>query len=183
MNLRCVTWTPVCRILIFKSRVKMSNHFNFVQVSLSLKAPAKKNASENVICSSRLLHILTNVGKQCGPNRHYKCRPLIAFANKLDPDQVRWIVVPDLDPNCLTLLWNSWNQQKTLPVIQLLHFVTYTRAISLWSRQRMIQLLTSKVMPNLFLHVVSTHVSPRRFFRADSTSNSEAHWICGNLKR
>ena len=26
----------------FKSRVKMSNHFNFVQVSLSLKAPAKK---------------------------------------------------------------------------------------------------------------------------------------------
>ena len=33
---------PVCRILIFKSRVKMSNHFNFVQVSLSLKAPAKK---------------------------------------------------------------------------------------------------------------------------------------------
>ena len=67
----------------------MSNHFNFVQVSLSLKAPAKKNASENVICSSRLLHILTNVGKQCGPNRHYKCRLLIAFANKLYPDQVR----------------------------------------------------------------------------------------------
>ena len=130
MHLRCVTWTPVCQILIFKSRVKMSNHFNFVQVSLSLKAPAKKNASENVICSSRLLHILTNVGKQCGPNRHYKCRLLIAFANKLDPDQVRWKVVPGLDPNCLTLLWNSWNQQKTLPVIQLLHFVTYTRAIS-----------------------------------------------------
>ena len=33
---------PVFRILIFKSRVQMSNHFNFVQVSLSLKAPAKK---------------------------------------------------------------------------------------------------------------------------------------------
>ena len=49
----------------------------------------------------------TNVGKQCGPNRHYKCRLLIAFANKLDPDQVRSKVVPDLDPNCLTLLWNS----------------------------------------------------------------------------
>ena len=50
-------------------------------------------------------------------------------------------------------------------------------------RQRMFQILTSKVMPNLFLHVVSTHASLRRFFRADSTSNSEAHWICGNLKR
>ena len=141
----------------------MSNHFNFVQVS----APAKK-----MLCSSRLLHILTNVGKQCGPNRHYKCRLLIAFANKLDPDQVRRKVGPDLDPNCLTLLWNSWNQQTTLSVIQSLHFVTYfiytQGRFRLWSRQRMFQLLTSKVMPNLFLHVVSTHASPRRFFGADS---------------
>ena len=98
---------------LFKSRVPMSNHFFFrktliqyCQVSLSLKAPAK-NASENVICSSRLLHILTNVGKQCGPNRHNKCRLLITFANKLDPDQAQRKVGPDLDPNCLTLLWNS----------------------------------------------------------------------------
>ena len=38
-----------------------------VLVSRLLKRQ-RKNASENVICSSRLLHILTNVGKQCGPN-------------------------------------------------------------------------------------------------------------------
>ena len=66
--MRCVTWTPVCQILIFKSRVTMSNLFNFVRFRCPLKRRWKKNASENVICSSRLLHILTNVGKQCGPN-------------------------------------------------------------------------------------------------------------------
>ena len=178
MHLRCVTWTPVCRILIFKSRVKMWNHFNFVQVSLSLKAPAKKNASENVICSSRLLHILTNVGKQCGPNRHYKCRLLISFANKLDPDQVRWKIVPDRDPNCIPEI-----SRRHCPSFNYCILSRTQGRFRLWSRQRVFQLLTSKVMPNLFLHVVSTHASPRRFFRADSSSNSEAHRICGNLKR
>ena len=33
---------------------------------------------------------------------------LITFANSLDPDQARQNVGPDLDPNCLTLLWYSW---------------------------------------------------------------------------
>ena len=32
-----------------------------------------------------------------------KCFLLVAFANKLDPDQARRHVVPDLYPNCLTL--------------------------------------------------------------------------------
>ena len=31
------------------------------------------------------------------------CRPLITFANSLDPDQDRQNVGPDLDLNCLTL--------------------------------------------------------------------------------
>ena len=31
------------------------------------------------------------------------CRLLITFANKLDPDQARQNVGPDLDPICLTL--------------------------------------------------------------------------------
>ena len=31
------------------------------------------------------------------------CHLLITFANSLDPDQVRRKVVPDLDPNGLTL--------------------------------------------------------------------------------
>ena len=37
------------------------------------------------------------------------CRMLISFANSLDPDQARQNVGPDLDPNCLTLWWYSWN--------------------------------------------------------------------------
>ena len=32
------------------------------------------------------------------------CRPLITFANSMDPDQARQNVGPDLDPNCLTLM-------------------------------------------------------------------------------
>ena len=32
---------------------------------------------------------------------------LITFSNSLDPDQARQNVRPDLDPNCLTLLWYS----------------------------------------------------------------------------
>ena len=32
---------------------------------------------------------------------------LIIFANKLDPDQARQNVGPDLDPNCLSLWWKS----------------------------------------------------------------------------
>ena len=32
---------------------------------------------------------------------------LITFANRLDPDQARQNVGPDLDPNCLTLKWYS----------------------------------------------------------------------------
>ena len=31
------------------------------------------------------------------------CHLLITFANSLYPDQARHNVVPDLDPNCLTL--------------------------------------------------------------------------------
>ena len=59
--------------LLFESRVTTSNHSNFV----FRKSLTEKNASENVICFSRLLHMLTNVGlkyrdKQCGPNRHNK---------------------------------------------------------------------------------------------------------------
>ena len=44
--------------LLFKSRVTTSNHSNFV----FRKTLTEKNASENVICFSRLLHMLTNVG-------------------------------------------------------------------------------------------------------------------------
>ena len=33
------------------------------------------------------------------------CHLLVFFANSLDPDQARQNVVPDLDPNCLTLWW------------------------------------------------------------------------------
>ena len=37
------------------------------------------------------------------------CRLLIAFANNLDPaNQARQNVGPDLDPNCLTSWWYSW---------------------------------------------------------------------------
>ena len=36
------------------------------------------------------------------PARGNFCSLLIAFANSLDPDQVRQNVGPDLDPNCLT---------------------------------------------------------------------------------
>ena len=36
------------------------------------------------------------------------CRLLITFANSLDPDQAWQNVRPDLDPNCLTLLWYPW---------------------------------------------------------------------------
>ena len=32
----------------------------------------------------------------------WKCRLLIAFANSLDPDQVKENIRPVLDPNCLT---------------------------------------------------------------------------------
>ena len=35
------------------------------------------------------------------------CFLLITFANSLDPDQARRFVGPDLDPNCLILLWYS----------------------------------------------------------------------------
>ena len=34
-----------------------------------------------------------------------ECRLLITFANRLDPDQARQDVWPDLDPICLTLRW------------------------------------------------------------------------------
>ena len=33
---------------------------------------------------------------------------LIAFANSLDQNQARQNVGPDLDPNCLTFWWYSW---------------------------------------------------------------------------
>ena len=36
-------------------------------------------------------------------NSTYQCRQLITFVNKLDPEQARRFVGPDLDPNCLTL--------------------------------------------------------------------------------
>ena len=36
------------------------------------------------------------------------CPLLITFANSLDPDQAWQNVGPDMDPNCLTLWWNSW---------------------------------------------------------------------------
>ena len=36
------------------------------------------------------------------------CHLLITFANSLDPDQARQNVGSDLDPNCLTLWWYSW---------------------------------------------------------------------------
>ena len=36
-----------------------------------------------------------------------ECRLLITFAYKLDPDQARQNVGPDLDPICLTLRWYS----------------------------------------------------------------------------
>ena len=32
---------------------------------------------------------------------------LMTFVNSLDPDQAQHNVGPDLDPNCLTLLWYS----------------------------------------------------------------------------
>ena len=48
--------------LLFKSRVTMSNHSNFVFRKTLTQYSSEKNASENVICFSRLLHILTNVG-------------------------------------------------------------------------------------------------------------------------
>ena len=40
----------------------------------------------------------------------YLCLLLITFANSLGPDQARQNVGPDLDPNCLTLWWYSWNK-------------------------------------------------------------------------
>ena len=36
------------------------------------------------------------------------CPLLITFAYSLDPDQARQDIGPDLEPNCLTLLWYSW---------------------------------------------------------------------------
>ena len=33
------------------------------------------------------------------------CHLLVFFANSLDPDQAQQNVVPDPDPNCLTLWW------------------------------------------------------------------------------
>ena len=41
------------------------------------------------------------------------CRLLITFVNSLEPDQVQQNVGPDLDPNCLTLWWYSWQIQTT----------------------------------------------------------------------
>ena len=39
----------------------------------------------------------------------------IIFVNSLDPDQARQhFVGPDLDPNCLTLGWNSWKEFKLM---------------------------------------------------------------------
>ena len=39
------------------------------------------------------------------PARGDFCCLLITFANSLNPDQARQVVGPDLDPNCLTLIW------------------------------------------------------------------------------
>ena len=36
------------------------------------------------------------------------CCLLITFADSLSPDQAQQNVGPDLDPNCLTLWWYSW---------------------------------------------------------------------------
>ena len=40
----------------------------------------------------------------------FLCRLLISFANSLDPDQARQNDGPGLDPNCLTIWWNSWRK-------------------------------------------------------------------------
>ena len=46
------------------------------------------------------------------PCQQKLCCLMITFSNSLDPVQTRLNIWPDLDPNCLTLLWhiyNSWN--------------------------------------------------------------------------
>ena len=39
----------------------------------------------------------------------FTAKSLITFENSLDPDKAQHFVGPDLDPNCLTLWWYSWN--------------------------------------------------------------------------
>ena len=40
----------------------------------------------------------------------FNCRLLMSFVNRLDPDQARQNVGPDLDPNCLTIWWYYWKK-------------------------------------------------------------------------
>ena len=96
----------------------MSN-FNFVfrktLIQYCQLSASEENASENVICFSRLLHILTNVGLSIETNsvdpigitsvvcKHVGPRSGTTKSRALG----RRKVGPDLDPNRFTLLWNS----------------------------------------------------------------------------
>ena len=42
-----------------------------------------------------------------GHDKGIRVRSTSVAADSLDPDQARRFVRPDLDPNCLTLLWHS----------------------------------------------------------------------------
>ena len=100
--------------LLFKSRVTMSNHFNFVIRKTFFSNASEKNASENVICFSRLLHILTYVGLSIETNSVDPIDKTSVVCKHVGPRSGptksralgRRKVGPYLDPNCLTLLWN-----------------------------------------------------------------------------
>ena len=91
--------------LLFKTRVTTSNHSNFV----FRKTLTEKNASENVICFSRLLHMLTNVGLSIETNSVDPIGITSDISKHVGPifgptksrALGRRKVGPDLDPSCL----------------------------------------------------------------------------------
>ena len=92
--------------LLFKSHVTTSlNHSNFV----FRKTLTEKNASENVICFSRLLHMLTNVGLSIETNSVDPIGITSDISKHVGPifgptksrALGRRKVGPDLDPSCL----------------------------------------------------------------------------------
>ena len=91
--------------ILFKSRVTTSNHSNFV----FRKTLTEKNASENVICFSRLLHMLTNVGLSIETNSVDPIGITSDISKHVGPISGptksralgRRKIGPDLDPSCL----------------------------------------------------------------------------------
>ena len=120
--------------------------------------------------------------KQCGPNRHNKRHLLITSANKLDRDQARRKNGPDLDPNCLTLLWKENTVRYSITAFCHVSHL-YTRAISALKFEADKECFSFCQIYFCTLWALISKAYQRRFYRADSTRNSEAHRIGGNIKK